>query len=80
MTYLYYTRTSTAYENKPSKNEVADWTHMSTKANWRMTQLPNGYYQTEVTNPKEKDNRTAVKRRKTRTGTEYANDGSRGHT
>ena len=76
MTYLYYNRTSTAYPNKPSKNEVADWTHMSTKSNWRITQLPNGYYQTEVSNPRDKDNWHSVTRRETLSGAESAIDGS----
>ena len=51
MTYLYYKTSSTTHTSKPSKQEITEWTHMSTKGNWRITQLPNGYYQTEVSHP-----------------------------
>ena len=61
---------------KPNKQEIADWEHMSAKSNWRITQLPNGYYQTEVSNPKEDDNWHAVTRRETLEGAESAIDGS----
>ena len=76
MTYLYYKTASTTHTMKPNKQEIADWTHMSTKSNWRITQLPNGYYQTEVSNPKEDDNWHAVTRRETPEGAESAIDGS----
>ena len=76
MTYLYYKTSSTTHTIKPNKQEIADWTHMSTKSNWRITQLPNGYYQTEVSNPKEDDNWHAVTRRETLEGAESAIDGS----
>jgi len=76
MTYLYYKTASTTHTMKPNKQEIADWTHMSTKSNWRITQLPNGYYQTEVSNPKEDDNWHAVTRRETLEGAESAIDGS----
>ena len=48
MTYLFY-KTST-YTGTPQINEktITEWTHLSNKENWRITQLPNGYYQTEV--------------------------------
>ena len=76
MTYLYYKTSSTTHTMKPNKQEIADWTHMSAKNNWRITQLPNGYYQTEVSNPKEDDNWHAVTRRETLEGAESAIDGS----
>ena len=47
MTYLYYKTSSTSHTMKPSKQEIEQWTHMSDKSNWRITQLPNGYYQAE---------------------------------
>ena len=38
--------------------------HLSEKKNWRITQLPNGYYQTEVTKP-DSDEWVDVTRRET---------------
>ena len=79
MTYLYYKTASTTHTMKPNKQEIADWTHMCTKSNWRITQLPNGYYQTEVSNPKNEENWHAVTRRETLEGAESAIDGSIEH-
>jgi len=76
MTYLYYRSTSTATQSKPNRNELAEWTHMSDKGNWRVTQLPNGYYQTEVSNPNEEESWHPVTRRETLEGAEAAIDGS----
>ena len=76
MTYLYYKTSSTTHTARPSKQEIAEWTHMSDKTKWRITQLPNGYYQTEVSNPKNDDNWHSVTRRETLEGAESAIDGS----
>ena len=76
MTYLYYSSTSTTHTAKPGKHEIAEWTHMSDKSKWRITQLPNGYYQTEVSNPKEEESWHSVTRRETLSGAESAIDGS----
>lgn len=48
MTYLYY-RTSNTWSGQPQVPEETTnfWKHLSDKANWRISQLPNGYYQTE---------------------------------
>jgi len=49
MTYLYYQTTSTTGgEMKVNDKTKNQWKHLSNKENWRITQLPNGYYQTEV--------------------------------
>ena len=52
MTYYYY-KTSTMNTGQPqvSDEKIKEWKHLSDKKNWRITQLPNGYYQTEVNNP-----------------------------
>ena len=51
MTYLYY-KTSTMTSNvKPNEKTINQWTHLADKKNWRITQLPNGFYQTEVNDP-----------------------------
>ena len=76
MTYLYYSSTSTTQATKPGKQEITEWTHMSDKSKWRIAQLPNGFYQTEVSNPNEDDSWHAVTRRETLEGAESAIDGS----
>ena len=76
MTYLYYKTASTTHTMKPNKQEIDEWTHMSTKSNWRITQLPNGFYQTEVSNPKDEESWHSVTRRETMEGAESAIDGS----
>lgn len=48
MTYFYrYTTSSTNNQNKPSEKDRKLWEHIATKSNWRIVQLPNGYYQAE---------------------------------
>ena len=76
MTYLYYNSTSTTHTMKPGKQEIDEWTHMSDKSKWRITQLPNGYYQTEVSNPKDEESWHSVTRRETMEGAESAINGS----
>ena len=55
MTYIYYKSSTYATEPKISEKQMAEWKHLATKKNWRITQLPNGYYQTEVNKPDNKD-------------------------
>ena len=79
MTYLYYqTTNTTGGETTASKKTKKQWSHLANKGNWRITQLPNGYYQTEVSNP---DNNSwhDVTRRETLEGAESAIDGSVEH-
>ena len=79
MTYLYYQTTSTTGgEMKANDKTKKQWQHLSNKENWRITQLPNGYYQTEVSNP-ENDNWHDVTRRETLEGAEQAIDSSVEH-
>ena len=77
MTYLYYKSTAT-YNQKPSKKEIQQWKHLANKANWRITQLPNGFFQTECLNPDSEDWHD-VTRRETIEGAEAAIDGSIDH-
>jgi hypothetical protein len=58
MTYLYY-KTSSTGTIKPNEKTINQWKHLATKKNWRITQLPNGFYQTECLNP---DNMTGMAR------------------
>jgi hypothetical protein len=78
MTYLYY-KTSSTGTIKPNEKTINQWKHLSEKKNWRITQLPNGFYQTECLNP---DNGTEwhdVTRRETIEGAESAINGSVTH-
>jgi len=49
MTYFYRYTTSSTQNNqsKPTERERKLWEHIATKSNWRIVQLPNGYYQAE---------------------------------
>ena len=78
MTYLYYQTTTTSGEMKVNEKTKAQWTHLANKANWRITQLSNGYYQTEASNP-DNDNWHDVTRRETLEGAESAINGSVEH-
>ena len=51
MTYIYYKSSTHTTEPKISDKQIAEWRHLADKKNWRITQLPNGYYQTEVNKP-----------------------------
>ena len=76
MTYLYYSSASTTHTAKPGKHEIAEWTHMSDKSKWRIIHLANGYYQTEVSNPKDEESCYSVTRRETMQGAKADIDGS----
>jgi len=78
MTYLYY-KTSSTGTVKPNEKTINQWKHLAKKKHWRITQLPNGFYQTECLNP---DNTTEwhdVTRRETIEGAETAINGSVTH-
>ena len=78
MTYLYY-KTSSTGTIKPNEKTINQWQHLAEKKHWRITQLPNGFYQTECLNP---DNITEwhdVTRRETIEGAETAINGSVTH-
>ena len=77
MTYLYY-KSTTTYDQKPNEKTINQWEHLSKKKNWRITQLPNGFYQTECSNP-DNEEWHAVTRRETIEGAEIAITGSIDH-
>ena len=78
MTYFYY-KTSTWGNSNPQVSEetINFWKHLVEKKNWRITQLPNGFYQTEYKD--QEDNWNDVTRRETIEGAEAAIDGSIEH-
>jgi len=55
------------------------WKHLSDKKNWRIVQLPNGYYQTEYRDIENKETWYDVTRRETLESAEAAIDGSVEH-
>jgi len=64
---------------KPTPESIAEYEHLSIKNNWRITQLPNEYYQTEVSDPEGEDQWVAITRRTTIAGAEEAIDSSIEH-
>lgn len=76
MTFLYTSRMRTA--TQPDEKTITYWEHVSHKSNWRIVQLPNGFYQTEYKHPDE-DFWVDVTRRETIEGAEAAIDGSVEH-
>lgn len=78
MTYLYY-KTSTTGTVKHSEKTIKEWKHLTNKANWRITQLSNGFYQTEVSKPDKPEDFHDVTRRETLEGAEQAIDGAIEH-
>ena len=79
MTYLYYKSTTSTTEPQISEKSIAEWKHLSAKKNWRITQLPNGFYQTEVNDANNEERWVDVTRRETMEGAEAAIEGSVDH-
>ena len=88
MTYIYYKSSTYTTEPKISEKQMDEWKHLAEKKNWRITQLPNGFYQTEYKdincdcNPEEDtccEKWYDVTRRETIKGAEAAIDGSIEH-
>ena len=78
MTYFYYKTTTMGNSNPQVSEETINfWKHLVEKKNWRITQLPNGFYQTEYKD--QEDNWNDVTRRETIKGAEAAIDGSIDH-
>ena len=75
MTLFYSTNTWTSQPQISEKTKNL-WEQASQKANWRIVQLPNGYYQTEF---KQEGEWTDVTRRETIEGAEQAIDASVEH-
>ena len=78
MTVFYRTQT---WSSEPQITEETKklWKHMATKANWRITQLSNGFYQTECQDPEDEDSWKDVTRRETIEGAEQAIDSTIEH-
>ena len=79
MTYIYYKSSSYTTEPKISDKQLDEWKHLAEKKNWRITQLPNGYYQTEVNAPENAEKWVDITRRETLEGAVAAIEGSVEH-
>lgn len=78
MTFYYQT---SSWNSQPQITEEAKklWEHVVQKKNWRIVQLPNGFYQTEYLDPETEDTWIDVTRRETMEGAESAIDASINH-
>lgn len=75
---FYMTRIASKSNIITDDETIKLWKHIANKSNWRITQLPNGYYQTEYKHPDE-DIWVDVTRRETIEGAEQAIDSSVEH-
>ena len=78
MTYFYTTKTWTS-QPQISEETIKAWKHLAEKKNWRIVQLPNGFFQTEYQDIENTDVWHDVTRRETIEGAEAAIDGSIEH-
>ena len=78
MTYFYYKTNTWNSQPQISEETINLWKHLADKTNWRITQLPNGFFQTECKHDTE-DMWYDVTRRETIEGAENAIDGSIDH-
>lgn len=78
MTLFYSTKT---WNSQPQVTEqlLSQWKHLSDKSNWRIVELPNGFYQAEYVDMQKKDKWYDVTRRETIEGAEKAIDKSVEH-
>jgi hypothetical protein len=78
---LYYQTSSWNSQPQITDKAKAIWEHVVKKKNWRIVQLPNGFYQTEYLDPDNIDEDTwiDVTRRETMEGAESAIDASINH-
>mgnify|MGYP003658018226 CR=1 FL=1 len=76
---FYYQTSSWSSQPQISEDQITLWKHIADKKNWRITQLPNGFYQTEYQNPEKEDAWIDVTRRETLEGAESAIDASISH-
>ena len=73
---LFYSTSTWSSQPQISERTKNLWEQASQKVNWRIVQLPNGYYQTEF---KQNDEWADVTRRETIEGAEQAIDASVEH-
>ena len=79
MTYFYYKTNTWNSQPQISEDQINLWKHLAEKKNWRIVQLPNGFFQTEHLDPNKEESWLDVTRRETMDGAEAAIDGSIDH-
>jgi hypothetical protein len=72
---LFYSTSSWSSQPQPTEKTVETWEYAADKSNWRIVQLPNGFYQTEIRVPDDNSWKD-ITRRETIEGAEAAIDGS----
>ena len=77
MTFLYTSSYKAA--TQPDQRMIDHWKHITEKKNWRIVQLPNGFFQTEYQQPEKEDTWIDVTRRETLEAAETAIDSSVDH-
>ena len=45
---LFYQTSTWSSQPQPTEKTIESWKHAAEKKNWRITQLPNGFFQTEI--------------------------------
>ena len=75
---LYYQTSSWSSQPQITQETIDLWKHVADKSNWRIVQLPNGFYQTEHQDP-EAEQWIDVTRRETLEGAEEAVNASVQH-
>ena len=76
---LYYRTHSWSSQPQVTEETIELWKHLSEKSNWRIVQLPNGFYQTEYQDSEKEETWHDVTRRETMEGAEQAIDSSVEH-
>ena len=71
---FYYSTNSWSSQSQPDENRLKLWNHIADKANWRIVQLPNGYYQTEYQDLRDEETWKDVTRRETMEAAETSID------
>ena len=77
----FYYKTTNTWNSQPQVSEktINLWKHVAGKENWRVVQLPNGFYQTEYQDMENESLWIDVTRRETMEGAEQAIDSSVEH-
>ena len=80
MTYFYKTYSWGNNSTQGISEETRPlWEHIAKKENWRIVQLPNGFFQAEYKDPNDEEKWIDVTRRETLESCEAAIDGSISH-
>ena len=79
MTYFYKTYSWSQGDSGIPEETRTLWEHIAMKKNWRIVQLPNGFFQAEYRDPNEEEKWIDVTRRETLESCEAAIDGSISH-